>query len=283
MDASVNQRLHRGLLIVPFACSVLAGCFGTGEGPQSIPGNPAAQEPPSDEVVNCDNINFEDACGAEMFMDFAGGATAVVDNPAPDAVNGSEKTARMQKFPSEPFGGTTLATMEQIDFADGAAFRMAVWASRAVPVLFKFEGLDQELTLNHSGSGAWESLCFDFTGLTDGPDVTGITFIFDNGVNGDAGNDPDNWTFFFDEIEQFASCDDAGAGGGGGGGDDASLNVDFEGDAAAFDFGPEAGFAGGVTIVTANPDTSGINASAQAARSQKFGGETFAGSTLNLG
>ncbi|MEO0424067.1 MAG: hypothetical protein AAF184_17145, partial [Pseudomonadota bacterium] len=280
MKAPVNVRLSRGIYLLPFAYALLAGCFGTGEGQQSIPGTPRAEVPGDDEVVDCNAaINFEDACGAEMFMDFAGGSTAIVDNPGPDAVNDSEKVARAQKFTDQPFGGTTLALNENIDLADGTAFRVAVWAERAVPMLFKFEGLNVELTEEHSGSASWESLCFDFAG-TAGTEDTGITVIFDNGVIGDAGNDPSAWTFYFDEIEQLSSCDDVGGGGGGAGG---ALNVDFEGDAANFDFGEAAGFAGGVTIVTANPDTSGINGSAQAARSQKFGGEPFGGSTLALG
>ena len=87
---------------------------------------------------------------------------------------------------------------------------MKVWASRSVPVLFKFEGLNQERTVNHSGSGTWEELCFDFTGSTAGPVTSQITFIFDNGVVGDAAGDPNNWTFYYDEIEQAADCSSGG-------------------------------------------------------------------------
>ncbi len=280
MKAPAYTRFSRGVFLLPFAYALLAGCFGTGEGQQPIPGTPRVEDPGGGEEINCENnINFEDVCGAEMFMDFAGGSTAVVENPGPDATNDSEKVARMQKFMDQPFGGTTLALAEEIDFDDGAIFRVAVFAERAVPMLFKFEGLDQELTLEHTGSGRWEALCYDFTGMTEGPDPTGITIIFDNGVQGDAANDPINWTFYFDEVEQLGSCDDVG----GGGGDDGALDVDFEGDAADFDFGEGAGFGGGVTIVTANPDTSGINPSPQAARYQKFMAEPFGGSTLSLG
>ena len=55
---------------------------------------------------------------------------------------------------------------------------------------------------NHSGSGEWETLCFDFSGTPAGIPTNSITFIYDNGVNGDAGNDPDAWTFYMDDIEQ---------------------------------------------------------------------------------
>ncbi len=90
---------------------------------------------------------------------------------------------------------------------------MKVWASREVSVLFKFEGPDpssqtddRERTLDHSGSGSWEELCFDFAGDTASLSTRAITFIFDLGVNGNATADPANWTFYFDDIQQVASC-----------------------------------------------------------------------------
>ena len=84
---------------------------------------------------------------------------------------------------------------------------------------------------------------------------------------------PDNWTFYFDEIEQAADC----------GIPPASFPVDFEDDPASYDFGPDAGFGGGASTVIANPDQSGLNTTAQTAQMQKFAAEAFGGSTLNLG
>ena len=86
---------------------------------------------------------------------------------------------------------------------------MKVRAQRSVVVTFKLETGGQETTATHSGSGTWEELCFDFTGVS--ATVTGITVIFDNGTAGDAANDPDNWTFQFDDIEQITgSCPTTG-------------------------------------------------------------------------
>ncbi|MEM7431880.1 MAG: hypothetical protein AAF351_08065 [Pseudomonadota bacterium] len=161
-------------------------------------------------------VNFEDAGGPYSFSDFGGGAASVIDNPDQSGLNTSAKTAQMQKFAGEVFGGSTLTLGNAIDFSQGEAFTVNVWASRMVPVLFKLEGLNQELSVDHTGSSTWEQLCFDFTGNTAGPAANAITFIFDLGVAGDAGGDPANWTFYFDDIEQVADCSGGGGGPGGG-------------------------------------------------------------------
>ena len=263
--ASMCQSFRTGLLL---PLILVAGC-GTGEGPTPIPGTPAPPRPP----VTCDTINFEDGCGPFSFSDFAGGVAAVVRNPAVGGLNTTTKVARMQKFAGETFGGSTLEPPEAIDFARGEGFKVKVRAARAVPMLFKFEGLNKERIVTYSGSGNWEELCFDFSGDTAGNPVTGITFIFDLGVMGNAANDPDNWTFYFDEIEQVDSCPVPPP----------LFPVDFEGDPASYDFGADGGFGGGASSVIANPDASGLNTSAQVARMQKFAGEVYGGSTLSLG
>ncbi|MCW9079819.1 MAG: hypothetical protein OQK74_11700, partial [Gammaproteobacteria bacterium] len=185
----------------------MAGC--EGKGPERIAGTPAPPVvvPPD---TCADAIDFEDACGPFVFSDFGGGAASVIDNPDSSGINTTAKVGRMQKFEAEVYGGSTLDLGGAVDFAAGTAFTMKVWSSRAVPVLFKLEGLAQERSVNHSGSGAWEELCFDFTGSTAGPAATAITLIFDLGVMGDATNDPDNWTFYFDGITQTASCGASG-------------------------------------------------------------------------
>ncbi|MDH5262661.1 MAG: hypothetical protein OEX74_14760 [Gammaproteobacteria bacterium] len=170
----------------------VAGCGG---------GGPAAPDLP---------VDFEGGVDS-WFSDFGGGVAQVIANPDMSGINTSATVARMQKFAGEVFGGSTLTLGNAVDFGQGEAFTVKVWASRMVPVLFKLEGLNQELTVSHSGSGAWEELCFDFTGNTVGPAATAITFIFDLGVAGDAAGAPDNWTFYFDDIAQAADCGGGGA------------------------------------------------------------------------
>ncbi len=173
-NSSVHPSL-RLLLLCPLL--VMAGC-GTGDGPTPIPGTPAPPPPP----VTCDNINFEDGCGPFTFVDFAGGVASVVANPAPAGINTSAKTARMQKFAGEVFGGSALQLPGPINFALGSAFKMKVRAGRTVPVLFKLEGPDsssqaddRERSGSYTGSGDWQQLCFDFTG-----DTSGVTLARDH-------------------------------------------------------------------------------------------------------
>ncbi|MEL7022700.1 MAG: hypothetical protein AAGL69_03070 [Pseudomonadota bacterium] len=272
MFVSRSQRAVRALTAV-LTTLALAGCFGTGDGPEQIAGTPAPPPPPLPPGF-CDAINFEDACDPVGIANFAGGATTLVQNPNASGINTSEQVAQMQKFTDQPFGGTTLATPSGIDFSAGEAFTMKVLSPRQVPVLFKFEGLDRERSLDHSGSNTWEQLCFDFSNDTAGNPVTGITVIFDLGVQGDAENDPNNWTFFYDDIEQVESCAGVPQG--------TTLPVDFEDDAATYNFGADAGFGGGASSVIANPQSNTINTSAQVAQMQKFMGEVFGGSTLSL-
>ncbi|MFU8820942.1 MAG: hypothetical protein ACNA8G_05230, partial [Gammaproteobacteria bacterium] len=283
MQAMIPASLSRILTCV-IPVLFLAGCFGEGDGPKRIPGTPA---PPPPEIPEgfCDVINFEDVCGPFTFSDFAGGTAGIVDNPDKTGLNTTDKVARMLKFDpgnGDTFGGSTLALDDGVDFTKGQAFTMKVWASRSVPVLFKLEDaatglpeLGKERTANHSGSGDWEQLCFDFSGGVNGFSSNSITFIFDINVAGDAGGNPDDWTFYFDEITQVASC-------GGGGVEPVNLPVDFEAAPASYDFGVDAGFGGGVATVIANPDQSGLNATAQTARMQKFADQPFGGATLSL-
>ncbi|MEM7610691.1 MAG: hypothetical protein AAF270_03365 [Pseudomonadota bacterium] len=273
MHAYSTSRLSR-VLLTAVSCFALAGCFGTGDGPEPIAGTPAPPAAPLPPGF-CDGISFEDQCPATAITNFAGGASDVIDNPDASGLNTSDKVVQMRKFADQVFGGTTLSLPTGFNFSNGEAFTMKVWSPRQVPVLFKFEGVDKERELPHTGSGMWEELCFDFTGDTMGPAATGITVIFDITVLGDADNDPNNWTFYYDDIQQVADC----SGGSGG----PALPVDFEADPASYNFGMDGGFGGGASDVIANPDQSGLNTTAQTARMQKFAGEVFGGSTLSLG
>jgi len=260
---------------------LLAGCLGTGDGKVKVPGTPPGggggitEGPPVPTVTCTELFSFEDDCGTVPFEGFGGGDGSIGDNPDRTLLNASLKVGVMRKFAGEVFGGTTLDLPGDFNFADGAVFRMKTWSPRPVPVLFKFEGLNQERSVAHSGSGSWEELCYDFTGTTSGPAATGLTLIFDLGVAGQAGTNPTDWTFYFDDITQSdTSC--------GGGADALDFPVDFEGDPTAFDFGEIAGFGGGATVVVDNPVPGGINTSDQVARMQKFAAEPFGGSTLDL-
>ena len=288
VNAVASKSLSRILtLIIP--AIVLAGCD-TGNGPTPIAGTPAPVIPPG----FCDPINFEDLCSPPSIVNFNGGVTSIINNPDQGALNDTDKVAQMQKFPDDPallFGGTKLERVANYDFADGESFTMKVWSPRNVAVTFKLEeqgnpngGVPREI--NHTGSGAWEELCYSFTGQTAGipTPVNAITLIFDNGVAGAADTDPDNWTFYYDEITQVASC-------GSSGGDEPavaaptptvdpanviSLFSDAYTDIAGIDYNPNWGQA---TVVT-QVDIAGNNTLKYA--DLNYQGTDFAGNAQNV-
>ncbi|MDG1835424.1 MAG: hypothetical protein P8J22_07990, partial [Pseudomonadales bacterium] len=149
-------------------------------------------------VPTSGGADFEPAGAPYNFTNFGGGVVTVIDNPQITGINTSTTVAQMQKFDQEVFGGSTLTLNNAVDFSAGSVITMKVFASRSVEVLFKLEGLNQEEKVIHGGSG-WEELSFDFTGKT-GAGVTQVSIFFDLGTLGDAANDPDNWTFLFDDI-----------------------------------------------------------------------------------
>lgn len=146
-------------------------------------------------------IDFEGAATGFTFANFEGGVGDVVANPAQEGINTSAQVGRVRKFAAESgltFGGTTLVSA--FDVPSSSAFTVKVWSSRPVNVLFKLEGVTgAEAEVGHGGTG-WEELTFDvgaFSGTS-----TGITFIFDNGILGNADADPGAWTFYVDDIRR---------------------------------------------------------------------------------
>ena len=277
---SIMRKLRILSFIVP--AFAIASCD-TGSGPESIPGT-AATPLPTLPPGFCDAINFEIGCDLPPITNFASGVTEVIDNPDRSGINDSEKVARMQKFfnPVEFFGGSRLDLQAPLSFTGAGSFQaytIKVWSSRPVGLLLKAEentdgsgGIGR--VKGHTGSGMWEELCYEFAGST--LDVIGVTIIFDNGVPGAAGADPDNWTFFYDDITLVENCPP---------GPPTELPVDFENDPFDYNFGPDAGFEGAFASVVTNPDQSGINTSSQVTRMVKAAaasGLTFGGATLEL-
>ncbi len=126
-------------------------------------------------------------------------------NPNPGGINLSAQVGQMQKFAGADFAGSTLVLGAPVALAAADSYKMKVFSPRSVVVTLKLEPLNQQTTAIHTGGSTWQELCFDFTGVAG--NVTGYTLIFDNGDVGDAGNDPANWTFQFDDIEQqVGSC-----------------------------------------------------------------------------
>ena len=143
--------------------------------------------------------DFEGEIASYTFNNFEGGVSTVVSNPDATGINTSTQVVKMEKFAGQVYGGSTLLNITPFALPANSSFTLTVWSTRAVDILFKLEGGPVgERTVTHSGSG-WEELSFDFTGV-EGAGTNGITFIFDNGTAGNAEGDPDNWTFYYDDI-----------------------------------------------------------------------------------
>ena len=215
--------------------------------------------------------DFESAIDSYTFNNFDGGVSTVLANPDASGINTSAQVVKMEKFAGQPWGGSTLLDVTPFALPANSNFTLKVWSTRAVDVLFKLEGGPVgERTQTHSGSG-WEELSFDFAGV-EGTGINGITLIFDNGTPGDAAADPDNWTFYYDDMLLAEGTP------GDTGGEVVTTTVDdFENAIDSYTFN---NFEGGVSTVVANPDATGINTSTQVVKMEKFAGAPYGGSTL---
>jgi Secretion system C-terminal sorting domain len=154
-------------------------------------------------------LNFESTAVAYPFTDFAGGATTILANPYPDAVNPSSTVVRMIKNPGETYGGSVIQMAGPIDFSTNKIVKVKVWSPVAgKKLLLKFEGspidfdfgaFETEVTI--TVANAWEVLTFDYTSPTLFPPVNNndnkIVFFFDFGSQGDGGL---NSTYYFDDV-----------------------------------------------------------------------------------
>ena len=268
MQALRLPRLSR--LLTPIVPVLILTACGQGDGPQSIQNRPVTPLPPI-PVGFCDPVNFEILCPEVGIINFNGGATTLEDNPVSGGINTSERVARMQKFPDQVFGGTRLDLDGPIDFSAGEAFLVKVWADRGVPLTFKLEQQNKERVGSHTGSGMWEEMCFDFSGDTAGVPNESLTLIFDNGVLGQADTDPMNWTFYYDDIEQVASCPTSGL-------PATYSTITFDDMSLTYTL---TGFEGAEdSQVVADPDDA-MNQAVRVNRSDSA--QTFAGTTVSLG
>ncbi|MFD2588079.1 hypothetical protein ACFSQJ_14125, partial [Croceitalea marina] len=156
-------------------------------GNESSGGGSALEACDGGELVN----DFE-AADDSIFNNFGGGVGTIIDN-ADTSVNSSAKLGQYVKNAGEVFGGITIALENNIALNNGT-FTIDVNSTSVRQLLFKLEGLNQELILPTSGAG-WETISYDFTGQSG--EVTGITLIMDNGTQGDGTAD---WTIQFDNI-----------------------------------------------------------------------------------
>lgn len=155
-------------------------------------------------------LTFESVNVAYPFTDFAGGATTIMANPYPDAVNPSATVVRMIKNPGETYAGSVIQMAGAIDFSTNQIVKVKVWTPIAgKKLMLKFEGspvdFDNgafETEATTTVANAWEELTFDYTSPTLFPPVNNndnkIVFFFDFGNLGDGSI---NSTYYFDDIK----------------------------------------------------------------------------------
>ncbi|TWX52598.1 putative Ig domain-containing protein [Colwellia hornerae] len=223
-------------------------------------------------VVTRNMIAFEGAAETYAFNNFDGGMSTVMANPQATGINTSSQVVEMQKLAGQHWGGSTLTLPTALTLAaEDNTFTMKVWSARAVPVLFKLEGINKEISVDHAGTG-WEDLSYDFADDVTGA-VDSVTVIFDLGTMGDAEGNAADWTFYYDEITTPAAAEKEVVG------DGSTSITDFEAAPENYTF---SDFDGGAAVVLANPDATGINTSAQVGQMTKSAGQTWGGSTMTL-
>lgn len=216
-------------------------------------------------------IDFESSTIDYTFNNFGGGegmGVPIVDNPAPNDVNDSEKVGSYTKVAgSETWAGTSAALNEDIDFSSTQAIAVDVYAPEVgTPILFKVENKDDpdifaESIQNTSVANEWHTLIFNLPDVDPDQAYSIIALFFNFDTEGA------DETYLFDNIRLTNPVE-------------IGLPLDFEAGASAYSF---TEFGGAPTMVIQNPDVSGINTSASVAEYFKVdGAQNFAGSFLDL-
>lgn len=92
----------------------------------------------------------------------------VVDNPAPDEVNDSERVLQFNRAnDGDPWAGFWSALPEPIDMTDMPYIQVDIWKPRESPIKFKVEGgetddIEIESMDPQSTTEEWETVVFDF-------------------------------------------------------------------------------------------------------------------------
>ena len=214
-------------------------------------------------------INFESFTVNYAFTDFGGVTSAVIDNPDPTGINTSSKVAESFKSEgAETWGGTFLTLENPIDFTVNNNFKVKVWSPKLnAMVKLKVENLTNadiwyEVDQFTTTSNDWEEIVYDFSAISLEEEYQKVVIFFDFGNNGDGSS------YYFDDIQLVP------------GNLPTDMPIeDFEGTPPDFtSFGNIADIE-----IVANPDQSGLNTTANAAKMIKTSGsETWAGAFWEL-
>ncbi|MDG5765985.1 family 16 glycosylhydrolase [Balneolales bacterium ANBcel1] len=225
----------------------------------------------------------------EAFTNFDGGSVSVVENPAPDQVNSSDRVGKMVKDGGEFWGGAWFKVDRPFSFdSDNNGISMKVWSPREdVPVAVKVEQSDgdeeHEVVVSTSAGGEWEVMEWDMSGAGFNETWDMITLIFDL-EEGQTGDGSDTFTWYFDDLEITQAREDDPLPDGPDSPSDlhpVTLPLDFEDrdfnwDMAFF------GFDGGNAGVVENPHPDNVNDSDWVGMMVKDGGAFWAGAFMHI-
>ena len=150
------------------------------------PPGPALEEP----------LDFDDAGMSYRFEDGDGVATVLVLDPlADDGMAGMNRVANTMKMVGSAADASTGIVLEGAAIAFSAelthiAMRVYVASGGGTVALTVADsalsnGSALSATANYSGSGAWETLYFDFSSFDDSARYDSLALVFDQGVAGD--------------------------------------------------------------------------------------------------
>ena len=217
-------------------------------------------------------LTFESSTLKYGFVDFAGAATSVIDNPQMSGVNTSFKVAQLIKNSGQTYAGTSISLSTPIDFSKNKVFRMKVFSPRVgATALLKVENASDntksfEISTPTTVANGWEDLVFNYSAINTADAYSKITIIFDLGIMGDGSA---NFTYLFDDIRLTNVLPSS----------DVAFPLDFESSTINYSFTDFNG--GGVSIIS-NPFKAGINTSNKVAQMIKSGGAVYGGSYLPL-
>ncbi|MFT5079302.1 MAG: hypothetical protein ACI917_001824, partial [Patiriisocius sp.] len=159
-----------------------------------------APAPMGDPVVL--PITFEDTDVDYNPIGFEGADSVVEANAVAGGINTSATVLRTTKTDgAQFFAGTAINLGTPIDFSEFEGISMKTYSPKAgIPVKMRLENADNsvgiEVDVNTTVTDEWETLLYDFTGMTAGTDFVRIVVFFEfiDGLPGDGS------TYYFDDV-----------------------------------------------------------------------------------
>ena len=147
-------------------------------------------------------ITFEDANVDYNPIGFEGADSAVEANAVSGGINTSATVLRSTKTEgAQFFAGTAINLGTPIDFNEFEGISLNTYSPKAgIPVKLRLENADNsvgvEVDVNTTVADEWETLTYDFTGLTAGTDFVRIVVFFEFIVDLPG----DGSTYYFDDV-----------------------------------------------------------------------------------